>query len=115
MPTRWFNPSQPETLRNATILLYLSAVFALLGGSMFYGVGLAVAIAQGVGGLGIANERRAGYAVAIAVAVFDVGRRVLLFLQYHYMPDVLGFLFAVALLALLLHERSRSYQKIWFR
>jgi ABC-type amino acid transport system permease subunit len=95
---RWFNPSQPQTLQIAVWLLYFNAVGGLL--------------------LGIANEQRWGYILGVVMAVLDV---VLIVAAAGGVMDVfrgtvlISFLFAIALVALLLHPMSREYQRIWFR
>jgi hypothetical protein len=59
-----------------------------------------------IAGFGIANEKRWGYGLGLVVAFVDV----LLSLG-----NILSLMFAVALVALLLHPQSRGYQRIWFR
>ena len=85
----------------------------LFGPSSF---GILLAAGRVGGGWGIANERRWGYQLAVAVAVLPF----LLFLDLSHLADhlistLLVFAFDILLLALLLHPQSRSYQKIWFR
>ena len=120
---RWTNPSQPQTLYIATVLLYIGAVVvALFGGPVYIFGPLAIIfyIAGSVAaGLGIANERRWGYIIGVAVAGLGV-----LPLLYAVLQSGLGevfnvsflidALFPVALFALLVHPMSREYQKIWF-
>ena len=66
--------------------------------------------------LGIANEKRWGYAVGVIGAILQVVVLVAIF-----GADVLTSLaiislgFDVALVALLLHPMSREYQRIWFK
>jgi hypothetical protein len=120
---RWTNPSQPQTLQIAVFLLYFRAVFGLLLGSAAFRfglvVGLASVIGMAAGGFGIANEKKWGYQVAVAVALFDLLPFVLIVLNSG--PGVLvspavmlSLLFPVALVALLLHPQSRDYQRLWF-
>jgi len=114
-PRRWFDSSQPQTLQGAVMLCYLTAVFALLaivvGAYPLYEI---VPLALGAAGLGVANEKRWGYRLAVALAALNV-------LEYLYLLvlGVFGFfftlLFAVVLLGLLLHSQSREYERIWFR
>ena len=113
--TRFLNTSQPQTLVIGTLLLYMNAFFNLL--LMFQGVAVMVFIfpAMAAGAFGIANERKWGYVLGVAGAIAYV-----LVLISWYRFGVLGdafisFLFAGALVALLLHPMSRDYQKIWFR
>jgi hypothetical protein len=108
-PIRWLDRSQPQTLMSATILLYVNAVLGLLGGlsliSLFF-VGGQVAAA-----LGIANEKKWGYWLGVALTALIVAWLVLNFAFI----AILSLLIYVAMLALLLHPMSRSYRKTWFR
>ena len=111
-PQRFFDPSQPQTLQIATILLYIDGVFAFLNP---VGTGLLFAAGYGAAGYGIANGKKWGYALALVIAVLRVvdlvvGSSIDLVLRVH----TIDLMFAVALLALVLHPQSREYQKIWF-
>jgi hypothetical protein len=129
---RWTNPSQPQTLQIAVILLYLNAVFGLLlrSDTPFYityrwvGVTLAGYIAvlsfvgMGVAAYGIANEKRWGYQLGVfltsaevVLLLIAVGSLMNLF-QAGYLITAL---FTVARAALLLHPMSREYQRVWFK
>ena len=112
---KWVNQFQPQTLYMATILCYIDAIFGLLfSGGLFLNLLIAACLATGA--LGIANEKKWGYAVAVGGAVLQV---VLLFANYG--TDVftstllISLLFDGALVALLLHPMSREYQRIWFK
>jgi hypothetical protein len=119
---RWFNPSQPQTLQIAVWLLYFNAVLGvLLGGSIYFALGLLGGFASLVGcaaaAFGIANEQRWGYLLAVAMAVLQV---ILIIGGVGLMgifqgAALISFLFAIALVALLLHPMSRDYQRIWFK
>ena len=115
--TQWLDRSQPQPLYMANMLLYVNAVFWLL--SLFTGGGLFVILALGAvfAGLGIANEKKAGYWGAVVVAVLNFLALVLVLLVGGLGNIFLfiNILFAAALLALLLHPLSRSYQRIWFK
>jgi hypothetical protein len=115
---RWVNRYQPQTLQIAVFLLYFNAVAGLLPffGSI-YGdlgplLGLAAVVGCGAAGYGIANELKWGYGLGVGLAALEV----LLFLRY-VMDGLLliPFMFAVALVALLIHPQSREYQRIWFK
>jgi hypothetical protein len=111
-PQRFFDPSQPQTLQIATILLYIDAVFALLALSS---ISLLFAGAYGGAGYGMANGKKWGYALglgvaALGLAILVLGSSIDVVLRVH----TIQLMFAVALLALLLHPQSREYQKIWF-
>jgi hypothetical protein len=119
---RWTNPSQPQTLYLAQFLLYFTAAFALLGlvlGGGLGPIGLLVAGGGAAGAYGIANEKKWGYGLAVAVAVVVVGFQALLLLGDFSLLANISFLinamFDVALAVLLLHPQSRDYQKVWFR
>jgi hypothetical protein len=112
--TRWINPHQPQTLTSAVILCYIQAVFMLLSFGYFGALGLFLLVGLGAGGFGIANEKKWGYALAIAAAVLQV-------LLAAYIGDLgnvsvlISFAFDVLLVVLLLHPTSRSYERIWFK
>ncbi|HLX86850.1 MAG TPA: hypothetical protein VKR22_00110 [Acidimicrobiales bacterium] len=112
-PRRWFDSSQPQTLQGAVMLCYITAFFGILGVILGQVVDL-VPLGLGVGGFAVANERRWGYVLAVVLAVVNV--LVLLGAIFGGVSVViLNLLFAVVLLALLLHPQSREYQRIWFK
>jgi hypothetical protein len=107
----------------ATFLLYISAVFQIIFGSLVNLLGpifvVAYIIGGVAGGLGIANERRWGYVVAVGTAVLGLLPLVAIMVTSGigsiFNPLLLlDALFPVALFALLVHPMSREYQKIWF-
>jgi uncharacterized membrane protein (DUF2068 family) len=120
---RFVNPTQPQTLYMATFLLYLSALFGVLGGSWLFAVigapALLVYLGQAGAGYGIANEKRWGYWLGVvtsglvllpfAVIVATEGLGVLF--QF---AVLFSLVFPVALFLLLVHPMSREYQRIWF-
>lgn len=114
---KWLDRSQPQTLYMATVLLYINAAFWLL--DMLLGAYIFGALAVGAifAGIGIANERKAGYWGAIAVAALNL----LFLLSFIWLGGftsitvVISVLFAIALMALLVHPMSRSYERIWFK
>lgn len=108
-PQRFFDPSQPQTLQIATLLLYLDGVYAFLGLNLLFALG------YGAAGYGMANGKKWGYGLALIAAVLGlanllIGRSIDQVIRFH----TIELLFAVALLALVLHPQSRQYQKIWF-
>jgi hypothetical protein len=110
-PQRFYDPSQPQTLQIATILLYLQGFFSLLSP---FGFGLPFAVIYAAGAYGIANGKKWGYLLALVVAIL---RLVLLLIgqtMTSALNDPIGLMFGIALVALLLHPQSREYQKIWF-
>lgn len=118
---RWINRYQPQTLQIAVWLLYFNAVSGLIFGSIYGSLGplfgLAALVGSGAAAYGIANEQKWGYGLGVAVA----GLEVLLFVTVVGLGDLLRgaalipFMFAVALVALLVHPQSREYQRIWFK
>jgi hypothetical protein len=113
---RWIDRTQPQTLMTATILLYINAVFGLLYGqlwSTFYGfpLGAVLVLGQAASGLGIANEKKWGYWLGVALTVVWVA----FLIHYFAFVSILNLIFYIALLALLLHPQSRGYRRTWFR
>jgi hypothetical protein len=111
---RWLDRTQPQTLYMAVILLYINAAFAALTGGLFSPILLAVAAGGVAAGYGIANEKKWGYGLGIAMAILPFVIR-LVFLPNPFATDLIGLMFEIALLALLLHPQSREYQRIWFK
>lgn len=113
---RFLNQSQPQTLYLATLLCYIDAVFGFFGYLRFIGpLGLITIVGLGAGGFGVANEKKWGYAVAVAAAIMQV--LLLVWLAGGALFDIsvlISFAFDVVLVALLLHPMSRDYQRIWF-
>ena len=111
------NPSQPQTLQIAVFLLYFNAAFTAIFGGRINAFGLAVVAGDVGAGFGIANERKWGYGLGIAMAFLPFALR---FMASHSLRAVLGvdllsLMFEIALVCLLLHPQSRDYQRIWFK
>ena len=113
---RWINQSQPQTLVIATFLLYFNAFYAVLailtGGGSPISVGITAALIGS--GYGIANERKWGYYLGVAMAFLPFVLSLALG-QNPLAVDIFTLLFEVALVALLLHPQSRDYERIWFK
>lgn len=96
------------------MLCYLTAVFGLIGlVAGGYPLAELVPLALGAAGFGVANEKRWGYRLGVALS----GLNVLIDLYVLVLGGfviVLSLLFAVVLLALFLHSQSREYERIWF-
>lgn len=116
---RFLNQFQPQTLVIATLFCYFDAVSGLLFGDVIATsafLGLVTILGLGAGGYGIANEKKWGYGIAAAAAVLQlvmllgIGR-----LDVLEFPLIISLIFDGALVALLLHPESRSYQRIWFK
>ena len=110
-PQRFFDPSQPQTLQIATILFYVEAFFALIGS---VGIGLPFAVAFGAAGFGIANGKKWGYILGLIFAALRLALQLVGQSMTSALNDPIGLMFAIALVALLVHPQSREYQKIWF-
>jgi uncharacterized membrane protein (DUF2068 family) len=132
----WVNPRQPQTLYIGQILMYIRGVMALLFGGAIRSIGhselfgskllatvylLLLTVGLIAGAFGIANEKRWGYRLGVVAAFAP-----LVVTAYILLPDDIAALFThgdvfisvvfdVALVALLLHDSSREYQRIWFR
>ena len=108
---RWLDRTQPQTLVMATIVLYLNAALGLLYGAYRYWPMLVAMIAAVVAGWAIANEKKWGYWLGVALAVLAVG-----FTLWHFSAgQFINLIFYAALVALLLHPQSREYRRTWFR
>ena len=118
-PRRFINQTQPQTLYIAVFLLYINAAFSLFY-MLIYGAFPPLSLAAAAGGVaagfGIANEKKWGYWLGLAMAFFPFFVR----LFYGGVDAVLStglinLMFEIALVALLLHPQSREYQRIWFK
>ena len=115
---KWVNHFQPQTLVIATFLCYVDAIFGLIFTVPATSVlaSLAIVVLLGAGGFGIANEKKWGYAVAVAGAVLQLVMLIAVFgSEVLTSTAIISLLFDGALVALLLHPMSREYQRIWFK
>jgi len=114
---RWLNQTQPQTLQIAVILMYLDAVFLAVFGGLFSVFGLVFIAGYVAAGYGIANERKWGYWLGVAIAGSFLALALLSLVPGLDLISVgmLGLVFAVAKFALLVHPMSREYQRIWFK
>lgn len=118
---KWTDRSHPQTLYLATVLLYVNAVYWILELLLIGGVAIPIFALLGVGavfaGLGLANEKKAGYWLALVVAALNLLFWVAWFLLggYASISVVINVLFAAALMGLLVHPMTRSYKRIWFK
>ena len=111
---RWVNQTQPQTLQIAVFLLYINGAFTLLFGGLFVPLGALIIVGSIAAGYGIANERKWGYILGVAMALLPFVL-VILTRSSPLSGALLNLLFEVALVALLLHPQSRDYQRIWFK
>ncbi len=115
---RWTNPSQPQTLQIAVFLLYINSALLLLYVFLGYALTLltmGIILGQITAGYGIANERKWGYGLGIAMALVPFVVPLLFGRNPFTGVDIIGLMFDIALVALLLHPQSRDYQRIWFK
>lgn len=116
---RWTNPTQPQTLQIAVYLLYINAVLSALMGAIVSPIGIVLVVGQAAGGFGIANEKRWGYWLAVAIATLGLVPFVLAIIgdgvgTILSISFLISLLMPAALFALLLHPQSREYQRLWF-
>ena len=114
---QFFNQSMPQTLVIAQLLCYVTAFLGVIDGVVATSRGIALVIIFGLflGGLGIANERKWGYLVAVGASGLHVAMYIIVFKSDVFQFKVLlTFLFDLALFALLVHPQSREHQKVWF-
>ena len=125
----WINNRQPQTLYIAQILLYVSAVSALIFGNTGTGVidnslgqlviVLLLTFGAAGGAFGIANERKWGYRLGIAAAIAPFVVRLVVWRRFGLDDaiqwNLFGLVFDIAVLAALLHRMSGEYQRIYFR
>jgi len=128
----WVNSRQPQTLYISQLLMYFNGILAILFGRLslvgkidLFGssivgtvVLLLVTVGMIVAAYGIANERKWGYHLGVA-ASFGPFVITLAIATNSGIGDALSqpisLMFDIALVALLLHPMSTSYQKIWFK
>jgi hypothetical protein len=127
---RWINSSQPQTLHSAVILAYFRAFSIVFLGSAYYRrlpsdvlghlasniFWFVLLVGLVGGGLGIANEKRWGFRLAVSAAIYCVVATLWIGIRYDF--ALLGFLlrlmFDLVLVVLLLHPQSKEYRRIWF-
>ncbi len=110
---KWLDRTQPQTLQIATMIMYINAVFDLIGGVAFllFPIGVVMTLGSVAAGLGIANEKKVGYWLGVAIALLPL----VLIATGRLGATLISLLFEVALVALLVHPQSRGYQKTWFK
>jgi hypothetical protein len=111
---RWIDTTQPQTLMIAVFLLYANAVLGLLGGG-FNLLLLAITAGEVAAGFGIANEKKWGYGLGIAMSFMPFVLRLIFFHNPLAGTGLIALMVEIALIALLLHPQSREYQRIWFK
>lgn len=112
---RFWDPSQPQTLQIATFLLYFNAALGFLFGGFLSVIGLGVIAGMAGGAYGMANDKRWGYYLSVMMAFIGLAFILSNGLDSALRYDTVSLMFAVALVALLLHPQSRDYQRIWFK
>ena len=121
-PRVWVNRHQPQTLYIAQLLMYfqggLGLLFALIGARGLTVYSLVIAAGKLTAAYGIANEMRWAYKLGVVIAALPIVVLLLLAVTNDVgwlWADPIALLFDIALLALLLHAQSRSYQQYWRR
>ena len=92
----------------------LWAMLGHLSGIILSGLGFLLVVGSAAGAYGIANERKWGYGLGVAMSFLPFILR-LLAGQSLSGGSIINLMFEVALVALLLHTMSREYVRIWFR
>ena len=111
---KWIDKSQPQTLQAAVLFCYINAAFGLLY-LLIFGLGpWIVLILLGGAAYGIANEIRWTYWAAVVVAGLYLLGQLVFFFTGGGFSGILNLLFAGVLFALLVHQESRRYERIWF-
>jgi len=116
--SQWVNPHQPQTLSTGVILCYIQGVFAILSYPTLGPWAFAILVGLVAGGFGVANEKKWGYVLAVATAALQIA--VVLFKAPQHggfgnLNVLITLAFDVALVVLLTHPQSRSYQRTWFK
>ncbi len=116
---QWFNQSHPQTLQIGIIILYINTIFGALDLRLFGGMWLLIFFLVSVllpflGALGCANEKKWGYAAALAAALSPFVIR-LIYGAGLFGVGSLQLIFEIAVVALFLHPMTRNYVKIWFK
>jgi len=133
---KWIDRMHPQTLAIAIVLLYIDAVFALLGfidrnnefgllrtmGGVNALFALVAIASFPLGGFLMANGKLLGWYVAVGASLTPFVSRLLIALEYPASlrfiltgSGTLSFLFEAALVALLLHGMTRSYVRTWLQ
>jgi hypothetical protein len=120
--TQWYNQNLPQTLQVSQMLLYLNGITLLLFGLLSGGLALITLvfiIGEVAAAYGIAHTKKSGYRLGVIFAAFALAFLLVVFplLVTHFAISIsylLNLMFAIALLAALLHPQSREYQKTWF-
>ncbi len=105
---RWVNRHQTQTLVLGNVLLYMEGVFNIARGTVLALIGAGMLLA----GYGIANDKKIAWKFGVLTAFLSVVMR--LTYQNIGFDVIFSLVFPIALLTLLIHPRSREYQKIWF-
>lgn len=97
------------------ILSYVQGVFAILNYPILGPWAFVILVGLVAGGFGIANEKKWGYFLAVGTAVLQVAVVIARGSSLGNVSVLIELGFDVALVVLLTHPMSRSYQRIWFK
>lgn len=111
---KWIDKSQPQTLQAAVFLAYFNAALAVVTFLVLRaGLSLMLVLLAGAA-YGIANERRWAYWAAVVLSCLYLLGQLIVFVSGGGLGGLLNLVFAVVLVALLLHPMSRHYEQVWF-
>ncbi len=111
------------------MLAYFRAISIVLFGSIYYRqlpydilgdfaskiFPLVLLVALVGGGLGIANEKKWGFRLAVSAALYSVVATLWIGIRYNFeLGFLLRLMFDLVLVVLLLHPQSKEYRRIWF-
>jgi hypothetical protein len=114
-PRRFIDQHQPQTLQSAVLLCYVNAALSLLLALALGGILYLPVILLALAAYGIANERKWGYWGGVVLSVLDTGLILFALVRSPQLGGLLSLAFAGVLVVLLLHQQSRSYERIYFR
>jgi len=97
------------------ILSYVQGVFAVLNYPILGPWAFVILVGLVAGGFGIANEKKWGYFLAVGTAILQVAVVIGRGSSLGNLSVLIELGFDVALVVLLTHPMSRSYQRIWFK
>ena len=111
------------------MLAYFRAISIVLFGSVYYRqlaydvlglfasriFPLVLLVALVGGGLGIANEKKWGFRLAVSAALYSVIATLWIGIRYNFeLGFLLRLMFDLVLVVLLLHPQGKEYRRIWF-
>ena len=115
---RWYNRSLPSLLGGAIFFLYMQAVFKLLDNrNAAAPIRAGAVVCFFLSALGIANERRWGYSLALASNALWFALYLEVALRFGFRfnsTDAIEMIITAGVLAMLLWPESREHQAVYF-